>query len=78
MACFIGSYAIYVMALPYTMLHFMKPFPEAVMAFFAGIFLGTLALYTRSLYGGIVIHATVAWSRDLLSLYHRSILSKLL
>jgi membrane protease YdiL (CAAX protease family) len=78
LARFIGSYAIYVMALPYTMLHFTKPFPEAVMAFFAGIVLGTLALHTRSLYGGVVIHVTVAWSMDLLSLYHRGILSKLL
>jgi membrane protease YdiL (CAAX protease family) len=78
LARFIGSYAIYVMALPYTMIHFTKPFPEAVMAFFAGIVLGTLALRTRSLYGGVVIHVTVAWSMDLLSLYHRGILSKLL
>jgi len=77
LARFIGSYAIYVMALPYTMLHFTKPLPEAVAAFFAGITLGTLALHTRSLYGGIVIHITVAWSMDLLSLYHRGILSRL-
>jgi uncharacterized protein len=78
LARFIGSYAIYVMALPYTMLHFTKPFPEAVMAFFAGIVLGTLALHTRSIYGGMVLHVVVAWSMDLLSLYHRGILSRLL
>jgi membrane protease YdiL (CAAX protease family) len=77
LARFIGSYAIFVMALPYTMIHFTKPFPEAVIAFFAGIVLGTLALRTRSLYGGVVVHVTVAWSMDLLSLYHRGILSNL-
>jgi hypothetical protein len=77
LARFIGSYSIYVMALPYMMIHFTKPFPEAVISFFVGIVLGTLALYTRSLYGGVVIHVAVAWSVDLLSLYHRGILSKL-
>jgi membrane protease YdiL (CAAX protease family) len=77
LARFLGSYSIFVMALPYAMIHFTKPFPEAVIAFFAGIVLGTLALYTRSLYGGVFIHIVVAWSMDMLSLYHRGILSKL-
>ena len=78
LARFIGSYSIFVMTLPYMMIHFTKPFPEVVLAFFAGIILGTLALYTRSLYGGVFIHVIVAWSMDMLSLYHRGILSKLL
>ena len=78
LARFIGSHAIFVMTLPYTMIHFTKPFPEAVLAFFAGIVLGTLALRTGSLYGGVIIHLAVAWSMDMLSLYHCGVLSKLL
>lgn len=64
----IGAAAIPVMALPYCMIHFGKPFPETIGAIGAGMILGTVALRTRSIYAGVLIHVAVAWSMDLLSL----------
>ncbi len=74
----IGAYAIFVMVMPYNMIHFHKPFPEAVAAILAGIALGTLALRTRSIFGGMGIHIGVAWSMDLLALAHKGQLAALI
>jgi hypothetical protein len=64
----LGPYAIFVMIVPYCMIHFGKPAAESTGAIFAGIALGTLAMATRSIWGGVVIHISIAWSMDLLSL----------
>ena len=65
MARYIGAYAIFVMALPYAMLHFGKPFAETIGSVIAGAALGTLALRTRSIFGGVLIHITIAWAMDI-------------
>lgn len=65
-----GSKAVFVMAVPYCMIHFGKPFPETMGAIFAGIILGTLAMRTRSIWGGVLIHVGVAVTMDLLALQH--------
>ncbi len=64
-----GSYAIFAMVVPYCMIHFGKPFPETLAAIAAGVFLGTLAMKTRSIWSGFLIHVSVAISMDLASLY---------
>lgn len=74
---YIGAFAIFVMVLPYTMIHFTKPLPETCGAVITGITLGTLALRTRSIYGGVIIHTAVAWSMDLFALYNKGLLQKL-
>jgi membrane protease YdiL (CAAX protease family) len=33
----------------------------------AGLILGTLAMRTRSIWGGVMIHVGVAWTMDLLA-----------
>jgi len=66
-----GSAAIFVMALPYCMIHYGKPYLEAHGAIVAGVVLGSLAMRTRSIYAGFLLHITVAVSMDLLSLYKR-------
>lgn len=63
----LGSNAIFVMCVPYCMVHFHKPVPEVVGAVFAGVLLGTLALRTRSVWGGVLLHVAVAWSMDVLA-----------
>ncbi len=63
-----GSNAIFVMMLPYCMIHFTKPLPETIGAIIAGLVLGTLALRTRSIWGGVMIHIAVAVTMDLLAL----------
>jgi len=66
-----GSGAIFAMAVPYCMIHFGKPYLEAVGAVIAGIALGSLAMKTRSIYQGFLVHITVAVMMDWLSLRHR-------
>ena len=63
-----GSGAIFVMMVPYCMIHYGKPLPETLGAIIAGAVLGTLALRTRSIWGGVLIHCGVALTMDLLSL----------
>ncbi|MCS6913728.1 MAG: CPBP family intramembrane glutamic endopeptidase [Myxococcales bacterium] len=62
-----GSLAIFVMVVPYCMLHYLKPAAESLGAIVAGVVLGTLALRTGTIWWGVLIHVLVAWSMDLLS-----------
>jgi membrane protease YdiL (CAAX protease family) len=78
LARYCGHIAIFIMVLPYTMIHFGKPMPEALGSVIAGIALGTLALRTRSIFGGVAIHCAVAWSMDLLALHRTGHLARLL
>lgn len=64
----LGSWSIPAMCLPYLMIHFGKPLPEAMGSIVAGMVLGTVALRTRSVFAGMFVHVAVAWSMDLLSL----------
>lgn len=67
-----GSSAIFAMLVPYTMIHFDKPLLEVLAAIVAGLVLGTLAMRTRSILSGFLIHSAVAVSMDLVSLWRRS------
>ncbi len=64
----LGNTAVLVMTVPYAMIHFQKPFLEANAAIFAGLILGLMALRTRSIWGGVILHGTVAVTMDLLAL----------
>jgi hypothetical protein len=68
LARYIGSLAIFVMVVPYAMIHLSKPLGECVGSILAGIALGTIALRTGSIWGGVGVHCAVAWSMDLLAL----------
>lgn len=69
-----GFYSVFVMTIPYCMIHFGKPMPETIAAIIAGIVLGTLSLKGRSIWLGIAIHYTVAISMDLASLWRKGLL----
>ncbi len=69
-----GSAAIFAMAVPYCMIHYGKPYLETNGAIVAGIVLGSLALRTRSIYAGFLVHITVAFSMDFLALWRRDAL----
>ena len=64
----LGSHAVLAAMVPYCMVHFTKPVLEVVGAIPAGIVLGVLALATRSIWGGVLLHVAVALSMDLLAL----------
>jgi membrane protease YdiL (CAAX protease family) len=66
-----GSAALWIMVLPYFMIHFGKPWPEAAGAFVAGTVLGLLSLRTGSILGGITVHVAVALLMDLLACWQR-------
>lgn len=73
----LGSLAIFVSALPYCLIHIGKPVPEMLGSIVAGILLGTLALRTGSIWGGVGLHVGVALSMDLLSLRASGLLGRL-
>ena len=73
-----GWLSILVMTVPYTMIHFTKPMPEATAAIFAGLILGYLAVRSKSFVPGIFLHAGVALTMDLLVLWRMGALGNLL
>ena len=64
----LGANAIFVMIVPYCMIHYGKPMPETLGAIGAGLILGTLAMRTKSIWGGVLIHVGVATTMDVLAL----------
>ncbi len=59
-----GSMGVMVMMIPYCMIHFGKPLPECLGSILSGLVLGTLAMDTKSIWGGVTIHVAVAWLMD--------------
>lgn len=70
----LGPYAIFAMMVPYTMIHFQKPMPEAFAAILAGIFLGWISYRNGTIWLGLVLHCTVAFSMDLFALNNKGLL----
>ena len=65
---FMGRLSVWVAMVPYCMIHFHKPMLEATAAIVAGLVLGEVALRTRSILGGVIVHSGVALTMDLLAL----------
>lgn len=59
-----GIGSIYVMTIPYCMIHFGKPLPETLGAIIAGLVLGFMSLKTRSIWLGCASHMAVAMTMD--------------
>jgi membrane protease YdiL (CAAX protease family) len=64
-----GVYSIFVMTVPYCMIHFGKPMPETFAAIAAGVILGFMSVKTRSIWLGAALHIAVAVSMDTLALW---------
>lgn len=69
-----GIYSVFVMVIPYCMIHFQKPLPETIGSIVAGIVLGFLSYRTCSVWMGAALHVMVAISMDYLSLWHQGLL----
>ncbi len=67
----IGHRAVLVAVIPYAMIHVYKPMPEAMGAIAAGLALGFLALRSRSIWGGVLVHVAVAWTADAVAILQR-------
>jgi hypothetical protein len=64
----LGSHAAFAAMVPYCITHFGKPWLEVLASIPAGIALGLLALATRSIWGGVLLHVAIAWTMDALAL----------
>lgn len=78
LAAELGSMAVLLMVIPYCMIHFGKPLPECIGSIVAGLVLGTLAMDTRSIWGGVTVHVAVAWQMDLAALWQKGWFDNLL
>lgn len=63
--------AILLSSIPYTIIHLVKPTPEAIASFFGGAILCWLAIRYKSIFIGFYLHVILAVSMDIFSLYHR-------
>ena len=66
----LGWAAIFAMIVPYNMLHYGKPMPEALAAIVGGFVLGSLSLRTKSIWWGASLHISIALTMDLCALWH--------
>ncbi len=64
-----GMYSIFIQMIPFVILHNGKPFVETFASIFGAIFLGYLALRTRSILYGFFIHAIILVTLDVLSFF---------
>jgi membrane protease YdiL (CAAX protease family) len=72
MARWLGTRAVLPMAVMYCVLHFGKPMGEAIASFFGGYILGVLALRSRSIWGGVVVHLGLAWMMEFAAYLQRT------
>lgn len=63
-----GIYSIFIQMIPFVILHNGKPFVETFASIFGAIFLGYIALRTRSILYGFLIHAFILITLDILAL----------
>jgi membrane protease YdiL (CAAX protease family) len=70
----LGIYSVFVMVIPYCMIHFGKPLPETLAAIVAGVILGFLSLKNKSIWLGFLIHCSVGLSMDIASLWQQGLL----
>jgi hypothetical protein len=61
----LGRGALLPMVVWYCCIHFGRPLGEAVSSIFGGYLLGVLALSTRSIWGGLLIHIGIAWGMEI-------------
>ena len=71
-----GVYAVFVMTVPYCMIHFQKPLPECFASIVAGVVLGFMSLKTRSIWLGAALHISVAWGMDTCSLWRKGLFTQ--
>jgi len=68
----LGSAAVLVSTIPYVMIHFTKPPSEALGSIIAGVLLGYMALRSRSIWGGFLLHWAAGMAMDAMSIYYGS------
>ncbi|GAB4420283.1 MAG: hypothetical protein OHK0039_33730 [Bacteroidia bacterium] len=67
----LGTGAVLPMAAVYCYRHFAKPFGEAASSIIGGYILGVMALHSRHIMGGILIHVGIALLMEFFAILHR-------
>ena len=57
----LGGHAVLAMVGSYVFLHYGKPLPETISSAFGGYLIGILAYYSNRIWGGVILHITLAW-----------------
>jgi len=65
----LGREAVLPMAGAYVFLHFGKPLGESISSFFGGFILGVHALKKRNIFGGIIVHAGIAYLMEIAAIW---------
>jgi membrane protease YdiL (CAAX protease family) len=63
-----GKASILIQTIPFAIMHFRKPHLEAYGSIFAGIFLGLVALRSRSFLPAAILHFSVALTADIIGI----------
>ncbi|GAB4297748.1 MAG: hypothetical protein Kow0068_21900 [Marinilabiliales bacterium] len=71
----LGKDAILPMVCAYAFLHFGKPLAEAISSVFGGYILGVIALYSRNIIGGSIVHMGVALMMEFFAMLQHYIFS---
>ncbi|EAY28023.1 CPBP family intramembrane glutamic endopeptidase [Microscilla marina] len=66
---YLGPRAIILAASLYCLFHLGKPVAETASSFFGGMLLGIFSYYSRSIYGGIILHLGVAYMMELFAFW---------
>jgi len=61
---YLGKDSILPMVAAYAVLHFGKPLGETISSVFGGYLLGVLAYYSKNIWGGVILHITLAGSME--------------
>lgn len=69
-----GAYSVFLMVIPYCMIHFHKPVAECFASIVAGVALGVVSLVTKSVWPGAGLHILVAWGMDTSVLLRRGMI----
>ena len=67
----IGIASVMLMLIPYCMIHFAKTPAESAGSLVAGFILGMMALRSRSIWGGVLLHWLIAIEMDIMSLWQK-------
>lgn len=68
---YFGPYVVYPMIATYCFLHFGKPLTESISSLIGGYILGVIAINSRTIWGGVMLHVGLAWLMELVGYLYR-------
>ncbi|OJJ19399.1 hypothetical protein BKI52_21560 [marine bacterium AO1-C] len=69
---YFGPQVVILAASIYCLFHLGKPIGETISSFFGGLLLGVFSYYSRSIYGGIMLHLGVAYMMELFAFLQKT------